>query len=143
MAPTCQGQHSHAPRPRSRSSTATSSPSGCAQRAAHSARTATMAPCVPSSSEPCLTWQPSTQLLQQHGPAQRSCAAGQWDGSSGLWGASRISVAGDSIRSAAPESPLCNLASSGRLRASRMVSGGNFLNSDLAGICCWEGHTSP
>lgn len=85
LTPTCQWQHSQAPRPCSRSSTAISSPSGCAPRTAHSARTATMAPSVLNSSVPCPTWHPSTQLLQQHGPAQRSCATGEWDGSSGVW----------------------------------------------------------
>lgn len=108
--------------------------SGCAQRAAHSAG---QPPGLP------VCWHPSTQLLQQQGPAHGSCATGEWDGSSGIWGPSRLSVAGDSIRSAAPESPLCNLASPAWLRPSQMVSSGNFLNSDLVGICCWGGHTSP
>lgn len=88
----------------------------------------------------CSSWHPSTQLLGQHGGA---VPLGSGMAAVACEGASRLSVAGDSIRTAAPESPLCNLASSGWLRTSRTVSSGNFLDPDLVGICSWGGHASP
>jgi len=42
-----------------------------------------------------------------------------------------------------PEDPLCNLVSSNWLRASLLVSSGNFLDFDLAGIRSLWGETSP